>query len=198
MSSPMKLDVLASKFDLPAGLLKAEQRLAERALRQWIAAGKREVSGFDAHGLLIADPGGQAQILRIADGIAKVFGLAEGQMLALDPGLAPHGLGAELGAACDLVALGCRPIPFEASLGTPGHGLILARGIALPVPDDRVQVVMSWREVLNRSATARLRRELGQALQSVTGPRMHKVDALPLGRQPQLEPNMMQDRPRRS
>ena len=191
MSSAMKLDVLASKFDLPMDLLRAEQRLAERALRQWLADGQREIAGFSDHGLLVADPGGCAEILRVADGISRTFGLCAGQRLALDSRLPPHGLGMELRAACDLVALGCRPMPFEASLSAPGHGLILARGVALPVTGDRVQVVMSWREVLNRSAAARLRRELERAIQALAQAQPDQtpaaMDALPLGRQPQRE-----------
>jgi hypothetical protein len=49
------------------------------------------------------------------------------------------------------------------------------------VPEDLVQVVMSWREVLDRSATKRLKREIGQALKELPASRV--VDALPIGRQ---------------
>lgn len=69
--------------------------------------------------------------------------------------------------------MGGRPIPFEASLSAAGGSLVLVRGIVLPLISprhniDTVQVVLSWREVLNRSATRRLRRELGDALRSLS------------------------------
>ena len=191
MSRAMKTDLLAGKFDLPAGLLRAEQRLAERALRLWQAGGQTALAGFEAQELRLADPAGRSEIVQVADEIGRTFGLAVGQMLALDPALPPHGLGVELRAACDLVALGGRPVPFAASVSGREHGLILVRGIALPIPGEGVeggvQVVLSWREVLNRSAAARLKRELGQAL---AGPFLQgasqgrAVDALPLGRLP--------------
>jgi hypothetical protein len=41
----------------------------------------------------------------------------------------------------------------------------LLRGVALPLADERhVQIVLSWREVLNRTATARLRCDFVAAL----------------------------------
>ena len=180
MSRALKLDMHANCLDQPAGLLRAEQRLAARALRLWRASGGAALVGFEAEGLLIGDPAGEGEILKVAAAIAETFGLNAGQRLALDPALAPGGLGMELRAVCDLVALGGQPVPFEASL--QAKGLVLARGIALPVPGDRVQVVMSWREVLNRSATARLKQELGQALAGLTGVKAAARDALPLGR----------------
>ena len=63
---PAGFDVLASKFDLPTGLLQAERRLTERALRLWVASGHREIIGFEAHDLLIGDPAGAAEVLRVA------------------------------------------------------------------------------------------------------------------------------------
>ncbi|WP_439533203.1 hypothetical protein [Polymorphobacter sp.] len=188
MTSRSSIEMLASKFDLPTGLLRAEQRLAERALRCWLDAGETEIPGFEAQGLVIVDPAGRAEISRIGGDIMRTFRLAPGQMLALDPTLPPHSLGAELCAACDLVVLGARPVPFEASLTAGGRGHILARGIALPIPDDRVQIVMSWREVLSRSAAARLRRELGRALESRPGAAPDAVDPLPIGRQAPMLP----------
>ena len=185
--------MLSTKFDLPTGLLQSERRLTERALRQWVASGHREIIGFEDYDLLISDPAGTAEIVRVAEQIELTFDLRVGQMLALDPWLAPNRLspntlGLELRAACDLAALGCRPMTFEATLYSPGHGLILARGIALPLPEDQVQMVMSWREALNRSATSRLRQEIGQAFGSLPGSHAEsRRDALPLGPQARLE-----------
>lgn len=192
---PAGFDVLASKFDLPTGLLQAERRLTERALRLWVASGHREIIGFEAHDLLIGDPAGAAEVLRVAEQIERTFELRVGQMLALDPWLAPNSLGMELRAACDLAALGCRPMTFETTLYSPGHGLILARGIALPLPEDQVQLVMSWREALSRSATQRLRQELGEAFTPAAPARPIK-DALPLGPQAKLETRVSNAMPR--
>jgi hypothetical protein len=187
MTSRPSIDMLASKFDLPTGLLRAEQRLAERALRCWMDREGGEISGFEDNDLVICDPGGSAEVQRISAQIARTFRILPGQRLALDPGVGPGSLGRELSAASDLVMLGGRPVPFEASLSCPGQnpelGQILARGIALPVPGDRVQIVMSWREVLSRSAASQLRRELSRALENRVAGAFSAVDALPVGRQ---------------
>jgi hypothetical protein len=181
MTSRPNIEMLATRFDLPESVLRAEQRMAERALRRWMLAEESEIKGFDDNGLIIVDPAGRVEIDRIAEKIAHAFRLRVGQLLALDPGPSPHGLGSELCAVCDLVMLGGRPVPFEASLTGSGLGQILARGIALPIAQDRVQIVMSWREVLSRSAASRLRQELAQALESrVRTAAAH--DPLPVGR----------------
>lgn len=168
------------QLDLPAGFLHAEQRLAGRALRAWRLAQKSAVPGFDATSLTIAEPGGAALITRIADDLADTFGLGTGQNLIDLPG-GDHSVVAELRAACDMVALGGRPIAVEATLTTHDHGLLLVRGIVLPLLGpmgaiDHVQAVLSWREVLNRSATERLRRELGTALRTVAAMRTDRDD----------------------
>jgi hypothetical protein len=183
MTSRPSIDMLASKFDLPTGLLRAEQRLAERALRCWMDRDGGEISGFEDNDLVICDPAGSVQVQRISAQIARTFRILPGQRLALDPGVGPGSLGRELSAASDLVMLGGRPVPFEASLSDAGKGQILARGIALPVPGERVQIVMSWREVLSRSAASQLRRELTSALESRAAGAFSGVDALPVGRQ---------------
>lgn len=178
MSRPEKPKVPAGRPGLPAEMLRTEQRLAARALRQWRASGGKELPALAAQGLLVEDPAGRCEIVTLGERIADSFGLVPGQRLALTPGL--DGLGLEVRAACDLVALGGQPVPFEASV--QAGGLVLVRGIALPVPGDRVQVVMSWREVLNRSAAARLKQELGRALAQRSRPERPRLDALPLGR----------------
>lgn len=158
--------------DLPMSFLREERRLAGRALQSWRRHQRAAVPGFEATSLTVADPGGEAMVLAAAPALQSTFALAVGQSLARNA--APQNtLAAELCAACDLVALGGRPIPFEASLNTPGGSMVLVRGIVLPLINprhdiDTVQVVLSWREVLNRSATSRLRRELGAALRSLS------------------------------
>jgi hypothetical protein len=177
MTKAVKLDRLAGGMGLPGQQLKEEQRLAARALRQWVARGGAMLPEFAGKGLMVADPAGRGEIVQVAEVVAATFGLRKGFMLAL--AAKPGALGLELRAACDLVALGGQPVPFEASV--QAGGLMLLRGIALPVPEDLVQVVMSWREVLDRSATKRLKREIGQALKELPASRV--VDALPIGRQ---------------
>lgn len=75
-------------------------------------------------------------------------------------------------AACELVALQPMPIPFEASVNDPMGAQVLVRGLALPLPEAGdpaalVQIVLSWREVLSKSAAKRLRAELASAFAQV-------------------------------
>jgi hypothetical protein len=78
-----------------------------------------------------------------------------------------------LRAACDLIAIVRRPLPFEASVPMPGGATILARGVVLPLAfgadksggdRDCVQAIVNWRQLLTRSAASRLRREVAAAL----------------------------------
>lgn len=150
-------------FDLPPRVGAVERRMAGMALHAWAVGGRAAVPGFDDNRLTIADPAGQPCVTAAAPAITAIFGLAPGMVLS-----GRHGLAAELLAACDLIALQPRAVPFEASLAAPGRALILVRGVALPLfadgrDTDLVQIIVSWREVLNRAATTRLRRELGAA-----------------------------------
>ena len=164
----MRVDFAADqgdcRFDLPPHFAILERRMSGLALDAWAAGGRALVPGFDANSLVIVDPGGRTVIESAGDAIAATFGLAPGQALERRGGLS-----AELCAACDLIALRPLPVPFEASLMGPRSACILVRGVALPIIDgaravERVQVVVSWREVLGRAATVRLQRELGAAL----------------------------------
>ncbi len=161
-----------SRFELPPRFAMAERRMSGRAIDAWAAGGQGPVRGFEANSILILEPGGMARIESLGDEVAATFALAAGMALE-----GRDGLGAELRAACDLIALYGRPVPFEASLAAPGRACVLARGVALPIAEtppepaphrppaiERVQVILSWREVLDRAATARLKRELTAAL----------------------------------
>ena len=159
-------------FDLPPHFAVVERRMAGQALDRWQARGRGLVTGFEANSLVIADPIGAATIDSVGSAIAAAFGLAAGMVLG------STGLAAELRAACGLMAIDIAPQPFEATLDIGADGCILLRGIALPICGhaagaigddipDFVQVVVNWREVLNRSASARLQRELVTALQIV-------------------------------
>jgi hypothetical protein len=161
------------RFDVPPHFVVMERRMAGQALDRWLEGGRGLVPGFDDNGLVIADRAGMACIESAGAAVTATFGLAAGMRLDGRDGLA-----AEVRAACDLIAIDPRPLPFEASLSAPGRALILLRGIALPIgagvsPAERgqiparVQIIVNWREVLNRAATTRLRRELGAALRLV-------------------------------
>lgn len=174
--------------DMPNSFLREEKRLAGRALQAWRRSQRAAVPGFESTSLSITDPGGQVLVLQVAPSIEATFGIAVGHALAFASENTPkHGINAELCAACDLVALGGRPIPFEASLIAPDKSIILVRGVVLPLMQrgvahdiDTVQIVLSWREVLNRSASSRLRRELGEALRAVTDQKTSFQDPFPV------------------
>lgn len=149
-----------SIFELPPRIPVGERRRAGLAEAAWQAADHRLVHGFDDFTVIVDDPGGMALLRRVGQAVADTFGLVADMPLSRrDP------INAELSAACDLIALRPAPLHFEASLMAPRLACILLRGVALPIEDDRaVQIVLSWREVLNRAATARLRRDLTAAL----------------------------------
>ncbi|MBC7520161.1 MAG: hypothetical protein H7268_03570 [Sandarakinorhabdus sp.] len=169
------------RFELPPQFAVSERRIAGQAIDRWRSGGKALVTGFDSHSLIVIDPAGMATIEYAGDAIAATFGLGTGMRLEGRGGLA-----AEVRAACDLIAIDPQPVPFEFSLTAPDAALIMGRGVALtiaadaterigagaPVAEprqiyDRVQIVINWREMLDRAAMARLRRELGTALRLV-------------------------------
>ncbi len=144
--------------------MRIERRLTGRAIDAWQARGGEAVTAFDASSVYIVDPAGRPMVLRAGAAVARMFGLRTGMTLDA-PGLA-----AEARAACDLIALRPEPVCFETMTAAVGRGCVLVRAVALPLGRDveQVQIVIGWREVLGRSATARLRRELGGALRLVT------------------------------
>ncbi len=149
-----------SAFELPPRFQLVERRMSGQALDAWLAGGGGLVAGFDNHMILVDEPGGSQRIDRVGAAVTRQFGLCQGQMLQRTTGLAE-----ELCAACDLIALHAAPVPFETSLVTVAAAIVLVRGVALPIDDGRfAQIVLNWREVLNRAATVRLRRELAMAL----------------------------------
>lgn len=149
-----------SIFDLPPRILLGERRRAGLAEAAWHATDHRLVEGFDDYAVIVDDPGGFAALRRVGQAVTDTFGLVADMPLSRrDP------INIELSAACDLIALRPAPLHFEASLMAPKLACILLRGVALPIDDDQaVQIVLSWREVLNRAASARLRREFTAAL----------------------------------
>jgi hypothetical protein len=169
------------RFELPPQFVVTERRIAGQAIDRWRSGGKALVTGFDSHSLIVVDPAGMATIEYAGDAIAAAFGLGAGMRLDGRGGLA-----AEVLAACGLIAIDPQPVPFEFSLTTPASALVLGRGVALPIGADAgvadavqipdcVQIVINWREMLDRPATTRLRRELGAALRLVP-PVLAKTD----------------------
>jgi len=148
-----------------------ERRLTNRALAAWQSAAEADIAtalqAFFDHSLVVRDPAGRAIIDSVGGPVSARFGLMAGLPLLRDPGL-----GEELVAACELVALQPMPIPFEASVNDPMGAQLLVRGLALPLPEEgdpaaMVQIVLSWREILSKSAAKRLRAELAGAFADI-------------------------------
>lgn len=153
-----------------------ERRLAALATEAWAAGGGAYVGGFDVNTVLIADPAGLALVEEVGDTIAARFGIVPGLALARLAGGHGPGLASELAAACDLISLAPTPLPFETSLAGHDGALLMVRGVALPLiagaDAGKVQAIVNWRQVLDRTASRRLREELGLALTMVRGSRM--------------------------
>jgi len=148
-----------------------ERRFTSRALAAWQSAHDDSIAAalapFFDHSIVVRDPAGRAIIESVGGPVSARFGLIAGVALLRDPGLSE-----ELVAACELVALQPMPIPFEASVNDPMGAQMLVRGLALPLPKAGdpaalVQIVLSWREVLSKSAAKRLRAELASAFAQV-------------------------------
>jgi hypothetical protein len=148
-----------------------ERRLTNRALAAWQSASDDgmapALAPFFDHSIVVRDPAGRAIIESVGGPVSARFGLIAGVALLRDPGLSE-----ELVAACELVALQPMPIPFEASVNDPMGAQMLVRGLGLPLPEAGdpaalVQIVLSWREVLSKSAAKRLRAELASAFAQV-------------------------------
>jgi len=146
--------------EMPPRLALIERRRAMLAEAAWTAAGRALVPGFDEDSLVVSDPGGAARLVRVGLSASESFGLLTESVLArTDP------FATELCAACDLVAIDPVAVHFEASVATASAACVLVRGVALPLAaGDTVQIVLSWRGVLNRKATARSERDFVAAL----------------------------------
>ncbi|WP_426169769.1 hypothetical protein [Sandarakinorhabdus sp. DWP1-3-1] len=158
-------DMADCGFDLPPRFGVAERRLAGQAVAAWRAAGGAAIAGFEANSLVLAGEPAGPVVTQCGAAVAEAFGLEPGMALAGRPGLAA--------ALCDAAGGGDRqPVPIEARLPGLAGSTILVRGVMLPLVDgarppaggDAVQVVMNWREILGRAATARLRHEIGLIL----------------------------------
>ena len=177
MSSAADLPV-DPRFEQPPHFLVVDRRMAGVARDLWQRSGGMPVAEFADHALVIADPAGDATIISAGAAIEAMFGLCAGMRL---DGLS--GLAAGVRAACDLTLFDPKPVPFAASLDAPGLACVLVRGVALPLSDGldaggvphQVQLVINWRELLDRAATTRLRREIGAAMR-LARPNSAKMD----------------------
>jgi hypothetical protein len=159
------------RSEQPRHCLANERRLTGAARDLWQRSGGLQVAEFAGNAIVVVDPAGKATIISAGAAIEATFGLAAGMRL---DGLS--GLAAELRAACDLIAFEPQPVPFEACLTAPGRACVLVRGVALPLSEGRdadaiphlVQIFINWRELLDRAATTRIRREIGAALRIST------------------------------
>lgn len=170
-AGPANLRLAPGRIDRMPRSVVVERRLTNRALAAWQRSREHGTAAalvpFFDHSLVVRDPAGRASIESVGGPVSARFGLVAGLPLMRDPGL-----GEELVAACELVALQPMPIPFEANVNDPMGAQMLVRGLALPLPeggDDAalVQIVLSWREILSKSAASRLRAELAQAFADI-------------------------------
>lgn len=165
-----------ARFDAPPLLVIAERRLAGQAVDRWRAGGGGRVAGFESHSLTVSILSGGIMVEHVGEALAGVSGISAGTRLEDSSPIA-----AEISRACRLSALHARPQPFEARVTGRGGHVILLRGIALPIgagagqPPASIQVIVNWREVLHRTATARLHGELDAALRLVR-PEPYKND----------------------
>lgn len=171
-AAPKATPAGGARFDRLPRAVVVERRLTNRALAAWQQAADGRTGAalapFFDHSLVVRDPAGRPIIEALGGPVAARFGLIAGLPLQRDPGL-----GEELVAACELVALQPMPIPFECSVNDPLGAQLMVRGLALPIPEAGdpaalVQLVLSWREVLSRSAARRLQAELAAAFASIT------------------------------
>jgi hypothetical protein len=160
-----------SRFDRLPRSVVVERRLTSRALAAWQKAPDDRIAAalapFFDHSVVVRDPAGRALVDRVGGPVSARFGLIAGLPLERDPGL-----GEELVAACELVALQPMPMPFECSTTDPTGAQLMVRGLALPLaegddPAALVQIVLSWRELLSRSAARKLRDELARAFADI-------------------------------
>ena len=142
------------RFELPPRLsARPERRLTSRAVADYGLA--RE---FRDNALRLVFAGERVEVVVVGGAVAANFGIAIGPLVRGD-----DDLGARLSDACAALRAAGAVVGFEAALRTPLSACVLMRGVLLPTRDG-AEAVLSWKEVLGRDATARLRAELLDAL----------------------------------
>lgn len=156
-------------FEPPPRLaVPRERRLTALAGRVLAAGGP--VGAFRDNAIsLDVDGTGSAAVNKLGAAVAAVFGLSAGPLAG-----PPESLAAVLDAAVGRARTADAVTPFEAAVATPSAACVLLRGIVLPTAGG-ADAVLSWKQVLDADATARIRAELLREMR-VPAPRQ-PVDA---------------------
>ena len=161
-------------FEPPPRLAqRVEQRLTVRAVAGFSAG----LAGHEYrdNSVTMRLSGGHTGIVAVGTAVARSFGLQAGPCPA---DAQPDSLVACLRDACDVLRAKPGVVPFEAALRTAAADHILLRGVLLPQLDDTAEAVLSWKQVLDDDATARLRAELLRSMSHglPRPPNYHEVD----------------------
>ena len=170
------------QFELPPTFGgRSDRRMAMRAEAAWSAGSPAHnnsnlpglgsvdtspASEFARHALLLdLRRGDRIEVLSSGDAVVAAFGIHPGPLTSDGEG----GLAAQLLDSCELVRLTHATVPVDAALNGIDSACLLTRGVLMPLADDAgalgyVHCVLNWKQVLDREASARLRREFGSAL----------------------------------
>ena len=140
-------------FEPPPRLVASpERRLTARAAA---AMANHGTHGFRDNALsLVAAGDGAAVVSAAGAAVTAVFGTMCGRLRG-----PPGSLAEVVAAAFDEARASDAVTPFEAAVATPSAACVLMRGIMLPTTDG-AEAVISWKQVLDADATARIRAEL--------------------------------------
>ncbi len=141
-------------FEAPPRLaVRPERRLtayAEAAFH--LGAGGHE---FRDNAVTLAQAaGGSAMVVATSRSVTRAFGLVPGPLAG-----PPDSLAATLSDVLARAEASAAVTPFEAAVAAPGAACLLLRGVLLPTATG-ADIVLSWKQVLDNDATARLRAEL--------------------------------------
>ena len=152
-------------FEVPPALADG----AERRLTMRLASLRGpSLHEFRDTAVTLAFDGEAVTVVAVGAAVAASFALDAGPLDA-----ARDGLAARLHAACAALRVAKAVVAFEAAVPAASAVCVLLRGVLLPTQGG-AEAVLSWKEVLGRDATARLRVELQRALAT---PRTEGVDA---------------------
>lgn len=152
-------------FEVPPALADGAERRLTMRLAGFGAPTPHE---FCDTAVTLAFDGEAVAVVAVGETVAAAFGLRPGPLD--DRG---EGLAARLHAACAALRVAHAVVAFEAAVPASAAACVLLRGVVLPTQDG-AEAVLSWKEVLDRDATARLRAEL---LRALARPRAKVVDA---------------------
>ena len=128
-----------------------ERRMAMRTAQAQADARQALAHEFRSNSVTLALGAGVVAVVAVGAAVAVSFGLVPGVLAGRDDSLSGALITACAGLA-DVV------VPFEAAIESQGACFLL-RGVLLPV-DAGVEAVLSWKQVLDDDATARLQAEL--------------------------------------